>query len=79
VTRKKEGKVSVFEERREILELSDSVPLTSAEVALATGLSSSTLRKWACMRREGDLLPYAKRGGRNLYKPSDVRAWLGLE
>lgn len=61
-----------------MLELPDSVPLTTAEVAAVTTLAPSTLHKWSCWGRERDLLPHVKRAGRNLYRPSDVRRWLGM-
>lgn len=62
-----------------ILTLPDTVPLTTEEVALAARVSESTIRKWACWRREGDLVPCAKSGRRNIYRASDVRRYLGLE
>ena len=57
----------------------DVVRLTTVEVSTATGVAQATLRKWACRRGEGSLLPVAKRANRNLYRPSDVRRWLGVE
>ena len=62
-----------------ILSFPDTVPLTIQEVAAVTRLSPSTLRKWSSWRRPGDLVPFAKRGGKLLFRPSDVRRWLGLE
>ena len=78
------GRVYMAEEsslvtRAEILSAPDVVPLTTAEVAKATGLAIGTLWRWACENRPSALLPYAKRAGRNLYRPSDVRRWLGTE
>lgn len=61
-----------------LLELPDTILLTTKEVSRLTRVAESTLRKWSCWRREGDLIPFVKRGGKNLYRPGDVRQWLGL-
>lgn len=63
----------------QILALPDTMLLLTSEVAAATRLSTSTLRKWASWKRSHDLKPFVKRGGKNLYLPSDVRRWLDLE
>ena len=65
--------------RAEIIEAPDTVRLTAAEVSTATGVARSTLRKWACLKPHGALLPITKRAGRNLYRPSDLRRWLGVD
>lgn len=64
-------------DRAALLTAPDEVPLTTEQAAIAAGLSPGTLRKWACYPTENRLLPAAKRGGRNLYRASDVRQWLG--
>ena len=66
-----------LQERAALLTAPDVVPLTTEQVAQATGIAPATLRKWACRGGSENLLPYAKRAGRNLYRASDVRAWLG--
>ena len=66
-------------EAHQLLTLPDTVPLTTRDVASVAPVTESTLRKWASWGRDGDLLPYIKRGGKNLYRPSDVRRWLGME
>jgi uncharacterized protein (DUF1800 family) len=63
----------------ELLALPDTVLLTTAEVAAVTRVAEGTLRKWSARRNPEDLLPFTKRGGKNLYRPSDVRTWLGLD
>jgi len=63
----------------QILGLPPETPITTKETSLASNVAASTLRKWAMWRRPGDLTPYIKRGGRNLYRVSDVRRFLGLE
>lgn len=68
-----------FERRAAILDAPDQVPLTTEQVAEATGLSEWTLRKWASKRQADRLLPSLKRAGRNLYRPADVRRWMGAE
>lgn len=65
--------------RAEIIEAPDTVRLTAIEVSTATGIACSTLRKWACLKPNGALLPVTKRANRNLYRPSDLRRWLGVE
>lgn len=63
----------------QILTLPDTVLLTTREVAAVTRVAEGTLRKWACWKREGDLLPKVKAGGKNLYLPSQCRRFLNLE
>lgn len=65
--------------RAKLLQAPDVVRLSTEEVALATGLAPATLWRWACVRPQGALLPCIKRGGRNLYRPADVRRWLGID
>ena len=62
--------------RAELLAAPDIVLLNTTETATATGLAEATLRKWACYQTKGRLVPALKRGGRNLYRPSDIRRWL---
>lgn len=69
---------SILASRAALLGAPDIVPLTTDQVATATGLSRNTLLRWACYRTPGKLLPFTKRGGRNLYLPADVRGWLGI-
>ena len=64
--------------RAELMQTRDPV-LSTAEVAMATGLSQHTLRRWASAQPDGALLPHTKRAGRNWYRASDVRRWLRLE
>lgn len=66
-------------QRADLLRSPDEVPLTTEEAAEAVGVAPATLRKWSSQRAAGKLLPALKRGGRNLYRPGDVRAWLGLD
>ena len=72
-------RLGTIADRTEILTASDVVRLTTAEVSTATGLAPATLRKWACLNTEGTLQPVGKRANRNLYRPSDVRRWLGVD
>ena len=67
-------------ERADVIRAPEDVRLTTAEVAFATGVAPATLRKWASERPPGALLPALKRGrGRtSLYRPSDVRQYLGI-
>ncbi len=70
--------LGTISDRTQILMAPDVVRLTTAEVSAATGVAPATLRKWACQKTNGTLLPAVKRAGRNLYRPSDIRAWLGV-
>ena len=72
-------RLGTIADRTEILTASDVVRLTTAEVSTATGLAPATLRKWACLKTEGTLQPAGKRASRNLYRPSDVRRWMGVD
>jgi hypothetical protein len=70
---------SAVSDRAELITAPDVVLLNTTETATATGFAEATLRKWACYKTRGALLPTVKRGGRNLYRPSDIRAWLGVD
>lgn len=68
----------VLQDRAALLRAPSELRLTTDEVAMATGLSPTTLRTWASKKTQGKLLPTLKRAGRNLYAPDDVRAWLEI-
>ena len=72
-------RLGTIADRTEILSADDVIRLTTAEVSAATGLAPATLRKWACLKTDGTLQPAGKRANRNLYRPSDVRRWMGVE
>jgi hypothetical protein len=72
-------KLGTISDRTEILMACDVIRLTTVEVSAATGVAPATLRKWACLKTAGTLQPAGKRANRNLYRPSDVRRWLGVD
>jgi len=71
--------LGTISDRTEILMASDVIRLTTEEVSAAIGVTPATLRKWSCSKADGTLQPVGKRAGRNLYRPSDVRRWLGVD
>lgn len=72
-------RLGTISDRTKILMASDVIRLTTVEVSAATGVAPATLRKWACLKTHGTLQPAGKRANRNLYRPSDVRRWLGVD